>query len=73
MLKPFLHSDILLHILEGSCSTSFSNKIDKDFLPSILSSTQQKAQSEGSNQSLLGFKALLPLSTQQNARLRWFP
>lgn len=34
----FLHYDILVHFLEGSCSTSFTNKIDKDFFPSIISS-----------------------------------
>lgn len=35
--EAFLHFDILVHFLEGSCCTSLI-KIDQDFFPLIISS-----------------------------------
>lgn len=65
MQKPFLHSDILVHFLEGSCSTSFTSKIGKDSSPSVLflsslESSIKRSKSEVSSfQSTFTFAPLI--------------
>lgn len=66
--EAFLHFDILVHFLEGSCSTSLI-KIDQDIFPLIISSITftrslvQKVQIR----AILISKHLYLYPTQQNA------
>ena len=72
-VTAFLRYNILVHFLEGSCSTSFIKKIDKDSFPSIISLITFPRRLNEEVQIRVLLQHFYLCRTQQNASLLRFP